>query len=426
MKILLSAYACEPNRGSEEGFGWNWSTHLAQEGHEVWVATRPLAREAIERELKRHPIANLHFMYLDITERYKRFIKGLFGVYAHYFLWQRAAFHHVKSFLETHDIDLVHHVTWGSLIGGSWLWRLDKPFVFGPVGGGQVAPKSFKSYFPTHWKQEALRTAITEYILPKHPPTRKMLNHTDLLLATNSETLNVARSMGARKAELFLDTGLPRHYFAEHPKPGFSKKRMNILWVGRLLERKALRLSLEAVAKLTIPFTLTILGDGPQEVHLHDWIKELNLEGKVDWRGRVPWDEVQQAFEEHEVFLFTSLRDSFGSQLLEAMGKGLAIVTLDHQGAHDFVPDEAGFRVPVTTPASTSDALAQSLNRLYENPQKLRGMSEAGLEFARQHDWNIKAAQMTKMYEDVVKNLPQVFSTRSMVGRTTGESSRVE
>ena len=144
MKVLLSAYACEPHRGSEEGFGWNWSTHLAKEGHEVWVLTRNWAQAEVEKEMSENPIPNLHFAYVDIPDRYKPAMKGIFGVYAHYFLWQRAVYRYANELVKTTPIDLAHHVTWGSLIGGSWLWKLDVPFIFGPVGGGQVAPEAFK------------------------------------------------------------------------------------------------------------------------------------------------------------------------------------------------------------------------------------------------------------------------------------------
>lgn len=407
MKILLSAYACEPHRGSEEGFGWNWSTHLAKEGHEVWVVTRNWAQEKVEKEMRENPIPNLHFEFVDIPAHYKPAMKGIFGVYAHYFLWQKAAFRFAKSLIKEEEIDLAHHVTWGSLIGGSWLWRLNLPFVFGPVGGGQVAPRAFKKYFPTRWRQESIRTYITENVLPSLPSTRKMLRHTALLLATNSDTLNIANSMGAKRSELFLDTGLPDHYFADDAKTGFKDGKMNILWVGRLLERKAIKLSLEAVAKLDFPFHMTILGDGPEDVYVNDWIKDLGLTDRVTWKGRVPWDEVQRAYEAHEVFLFTSLRDSFGSQLLEAMSNGLAIVTLDHQGAHDFVPDDAGIRVRVSTPDETAQNLADALKQLDNDSEQLSRMSKTGLEFARRNNWTIKAAEMTKMYQSVVKNLPQ-------------------
>ena len=402
MRVLLSAYACEPNRGSEEGFGWNWSTHLAKEGHEVWVFTRPHTQEIIEKELKRHPIPNLHFIYIDVPEKFHPFLKGLFGVYAHYFIWQRVILSYAKNFIQEHPIDIVHHVTWGSLIGGSRLWKLGKPFVFGPVGGGQVAPESFREYFYTNWRKESFRTFTTLHVLPHNPLTQEMLKNTHLLLATNSDTYQIGKQMGAQRTELFLDTGLPQTYFAESPKTHFTNNVMNILWVGRLLERKALRLSLEAVARLKQPFRMTILGDGPQESLVKSWIQELNLQDNVTWPGRVPWHDVQKALNEHEVFLFTSLRDSFGSQLLEAMSNGLAIVTLDHQGAHDFVPNDAGIRVPVTTPDETAAALAHALDSFSHNIDQLQRMSSAALHFARQNEWSIKATNITSMYESLM------------------------
>ena len=53
MKILLSAYACEPNKGSEPGVGWHWALELGYLGHDVWVLTRANNRPAIEAEQNR-------------------------------------------------------------------------------------------------------------------------------------------------------------------------------------------------------------------------------------------------------------------------------------------------------------------------------------------------------------------------------------
>ena len=51
MKILMSAYACEPNKGSEPGIGWQWAMETARLGHEVWVLTRANNRSAIEEKM---------------------------------------------------------------------------------------------------------------------------------------------------------------------------------------------------------------------------------------------------------------------------------------------------------------------------------------------------------------------------------------
>ena len=52
MKILISAYACEPNKGSEPGIGWNWMINLVKKGHSVTVITRKNNKKIILKTLK--------------------------------------------------------------------------------------------------------------------------------------------------------------------------------------------------------------------------------------------------------------------------------------------------------------------------------------------------------------------------------------
>jgi hypothetical protein len=67
LKILLSAFACEPNAGSEPAVGWNWALFLARAGHQVVVLTRARARSAVERIGKGSPPdPHLCFEYFDV------------------------------------------------------------------------------------------------------------------------------------------------------------------------------------------------------------------------------------------------------------------------------------------------------------------------------------------------------------------------
>lgn len=70
MKVLLSAYACEPNRGSEQGVGWGWAIELSK-SNEVWVLTRDRNQERIEKYLHSHPeyqLPSLHFIYVGVPK----------------------------------------------------------------------------------------------------------------------------------------------------------------------------------------------------------------------------------------------------------------------------------------------------------------------------------------------------------------------
>ena len=64
-RVLLSAYACEPVKGSEPGVGWNWVRQLSQFA-EVWVLTRANNRNSIEAAIAEHPLPHVHFVYYDL------------------------------------------------------------------------------------------------------------------------------------------------------------------------------------------------------------------------------------------------------------------------------------------------------------------------------------------------------------------------
>lgn len=406
--ILLSAYACQPNKGSELGFGWNWAWYLAQLGHEVWVLTRSHAESqaAWEEVLATQPLPNLHFFPVDIPNRFKPYLKGKIGVYLHYLIWQRQAYTVALKLNEKHNFDLIHHVTWGSLTAGSELWRLNKPFVFGPVGGGQIAPPAFKSYFLDQWRSEAFRSFANTQLLPLNLIARQTVSHADLILATNQDTAHLAKRLGASWVELFLDTGLEENYFPDSPPNRSQTLPFKLLWVGRLFHRKGLLLALEALAKVNseIPIQLTIVGGGSLDQYIPKWLKDLQLESKVEVKGQISWTEVKQEYLTNDVFLFTSLRDSFGSQLVEAMAYALPVIVLNHQGAGDLVPDTAGIKVSVTQPSETVAELALAIELMYKHPQKRWEMGQQGYEFARQQIWSKKAISIDHYYERLMNS----------------------
>jgi hypothetical protein len=146
LKILLSAYACEPNQGSETGLGWNVAREVAKH-HEVWVLTSEEHRSAIEAELARKPVPGLHFEYYDLPRWARWWKPGERGRQLHYSLWQFGAYRPAKRLYREVGIDLVHHVTYVTYWRPSLLALLPVPFIWGPVGGGETTPKGFRDNF---------------------------------------------------------------------------------------------------------------------------------------------------------------------------------------------------------------------------------------------------------------------------------------
>jgi glycosyltransferase involved in cell wall biosynthesis len=406
MKILLSAYGCNPYKGSEYGHGWNWAWHLAEAGHEVWCMTTPRGQADIEKYLteKSHP--NLKFVFVHVPNWVNKTYRNQAGVYFNYIYWQRTAYKVAKKLDKEINFDLVHHVSYGSIQMGSAMWRLKKPFFFGPLGGGQFSNPAFKKYFGKWWRQEVFRKLVSDALITFNPDTKKALRNARLILAYNRETYEMAQKLGAKKVKYLLSATLPPSFYPESVPEKPEGGKFKILWVGRFYARKALSLSLEALAQVdkSIPFELTIAGDGPVADKLEGWIKEFGLEDRVNWLGRISWEEVREAYLTHDLFLFNSLRDSFGVQLLEAMACGLPIVALNHQGARDFVPEEAAIKVSVETPEKTVKELAEAIETLYHQPKRRKEMSQAGFEYAKTQVWPEKVKFMTEQYRNIIKN----------------------
>jgi hypothetical protein len=139
VRILVFAYACDPEHGSEPGAGWVWSCMLAQLG-EVWVVTRANNRAPIERALPDVPERErLHFVYVDLPGWARTWKRGQRGVHLYYLLWQLAAVRRVRR-LRTHRFDLVWHLTFANAWLGSLAPLVGGSFVLGPVGGGVAMP----------------------------------------------------------------------------------------------------------------------------------------------------------------------------------------------------------------------------------------------------------------------------------------------
>ncbi len=109
LNILISAYACEPYRGSEPGVGWNLSLELSKHC-DVTVITRSNNRPIIEKYLNDNPQENIKFIYYEIPKLLSWWKKGQRGVHLYYYLWQIGIFFKIKK-VGFSQFDLIHHFT---------------------------------------------------------------------------------------------------------------------------------------------------------------------------------------------------------------------------------------------------------------------------------------------------------------------------
>jgi len=407
MKILLSSFQCCPDQGSELGNGWHWARALADCGHEVTVLTQPEFRDII---LAKRP-QGVDFQFVDVSPSSLDRFSSRLGTYDFYRCWQDAALRHVQMHPQHYDV--MHHVAWGSLHLGSMLWRLPFPLVYGPIGGGQTAPSNYWRYFGRDWPTEMLRTASTGSLLKLNRRSRETIRNSAVTLVTNSATAAACRRLGGADIRYMLAEGLTRDWIVDtHPRPTGIPV---VLWVGRMLPRKAPTLALEAFAELrrALPARLIMAGDGPLFGQVRTTVERLDLAEDVQLLGRVPWTDIRHLYDSASVFLFTSLRDSSGSQFLEALSRGLPAVALDHHGIGDADVGPAALKVALPQrPRNLAGRLASALKTiLCDHEWELR--SAAGINWAAGNVWPAKATAATQIYQEILETQGQSRFVRS-------------
>ena len=398
-KILISAFSCNPNKGSESLNGWCWSNTLAHKEFEVFVLTRSIEKNDIEKKAN---LKNLNFYYISLPfglEKMYHFSQPT--MYLYYILWQWKAYKIAKKLTTNNHFHRVHHISWGSIQQGSFLYKLGIPFIFGPAGGGQEAPPSFKSYFKEHWKSEIKRKIFGRILFLLNPGCKKMLKSAFAVLVSNKDTLLLAKKAGSKNIGVTLDAALPTTFFPPYfIERNLKNENLKLLWVGRFLPRKGLLLVLEVMKKIrTSPnISLTIVGDGEMRKYVSEKIDEYGLQETVKWIGSVPFESVKEYYKSHDAFFFTSLRDSCPAQLIEAMAYGLPIITIDLHGQSEIVTDNTGIKVPLTTPEKVVNDLAQAIVNLSKDEIKYKKLSIGAYNFACNQTWDLKINKIVSEY----------------------------
>jgi glycosyltransferase involved in cell wall biosynthesis len=414
LKVLVSAYACEPDKGSEPGVGWNWARQIAR-FHDVWVITRASNRKHIEQALTKAPIANVHWVYFDLPRWARFWKKGQLGVHPYYYLWQIGAYLIGKRLHREASFDLAHHLTFGIDWIPSFLAFLPIPFVWGPIVGAQSVAESFRCTLP--WKaqmQEQIRTWVRQFSRVD-PLVCLAARRAALGVASTPEAAEHLSRLGCQEVVLHPSVGMSSRDIetlscARLPKESHS--RVRFVSVGNLLAFKGHGLALRAFAEAQSRFPQVewwIIGDGPERDRLIHLTDQLAIRDKVHFWGRMSRQQVLARLLECHALLYPCLRGAISMACLEAMAVGLPVICLDLGGPASQVTDETGFKVPAIAPAQVVNDLTKAMLLLARHPDRRKRMGEAAQKrVAEYFDWDKKAEWTRDVYRQVLdrKHIP--------------------
>jgi len=179
---------------------------------------------------------------------------------------------------------------------------------------------------------------------------------------------------------------------------------LTILWASRFEAFKGLEICLDVAKAVRTPdVRFLIAGWGTLRSWAERRARKLGLRDRVSFLGRLSWQEMQQRLATADLFMFTSLRDTFGTVNLEAMAQGCPVICLDHNGVGAHLPNDAAIKVPVTTPRAVVEEIAHKIEALAADRASLRHMSKAAYRFAEEQRWERRARIMEQLYHQVLE-----------------------
>jgi glycosyltransferase involved in cell wall biosynthesis len=345
LRVLVSAYACEPGQGSEPGVGWTFARAAALH-HEVWLLTRANLAEGIERARRQEPDLHLHPVYLDLPGWVLRWKGGLRGVHWYYPLWQLAAHRLAQRLHRTIGFDLVHHLTFAA----DWMpvgvaGIDDAAFIWGPVGGATGVPLPLWRWLG--WQgclAEAARELTTRparWLFARPAARRAALlvaqNHDVAKAFPRARRVVVEPNVAIEDGAVPLDVGPDR-------EPG----RRRAVFAGRLLAWKGAQLAVACLARPEAAgWTLDVYGAGPEAERIRHLAGRLGVSDRVTFQGERSRAEVRAAMATADALLYPSMRDAASWVAAEALTAGCPVVCLDRGGPAVLVGPGEGVKVPV-------------------------------------------------------------------------------
>lgn len=386
MKILLSAYACEPNKGSEPGVGWSWAIEYAKQ-HQVWVITRDNNEPSIKKYLEEkteYNNENLHFIYVGLPRKLTFWKKGRRGMRLFYMLWQRKAAKVAQELNKKEHFDFVQHVTFVSYTQPSYMYKVGVPLIWGPVSGGENIPNGIKVKMN---KKEAIIEAVrkaSQTLALYTPSIQKTMKTAEIILTATEETRQRIPQKYQKKTHIMLAIGIEQ---MPEPIQMCQTEKIKIIMAGRLIYWKAFDIGIKAFLQIAEQYPeleLHILGEGNQKKKLQKLAGKY-LDNQVFFEKAVQHDEIYQFYGQFDLFVNTTLRDSGCMTMMEAMSVGLPCIAIATGGPGVLLKEFAECKIDATTYQRCIDTVAIMIEDYVNHVDKWRKIAEEQRKYATEN-----------------------------------------
>lgn len=391
--------------GGEAMLPLNYFRLLSETEHQTYLITHARVKSTIES------IPNLkydHVYYIPDTpvhkflhryagflhERVREVIVGfLMHLISQFYQWKIA-----RKVIREKKIDVIHEPAPVSARQPSAMFGLGVPVIIGPMNGGMTFPKAFEymsgRFEKLMYKMVEVFSTVYNLLIPGKFFAK-------ILLVANPRTAKSLPRFTRAKVYELVENGV----FTSKDEPVFSNKNtsVNVLYVGRLVDWKAVDVLIEAVGNTINPISLIIVGGGDMKDALVKQASDLGYQN-IHFVGMVPHAEVNRYYDEADIFVLPSVRECGGAVVLEAMARGLPVIATNWGGPQDYITAETGFLVDPISRGHMVKEFARLIDMLAINPTLRYQMGKASIQRVKQHFmWDEKIKTMIGYYRYVTQ-----------------------
>lgn len=407
LRVLIVCEHASNIFGGEAMLPLNYFRYLTKSQQDVYLITHERVKASIQQ------IADInqdHVFYVPDTlahrllHRYSSVLPEririvTFGFVMHLitqiYQWKIA-----KKIVKEKQIDIIHEPAPVSAIQPSAMFGLGVPVVIGPMNGGMSFPVAFKHMAGKSERvlYNVMRVFSTIYNLLI--PGKFLASY---LLVANQRTRDALPKLRLGKIVEIVENGV--FSVVDVPKKISQPDVINVLFVGRLVDWKAIDILIDAIRACKSAVQLTILGDGVLRGELEQYA-QIHAPNKVIFLGLVSHAETNSYYDKADIFVLPSIRECGGAVVLEAMSRGLPVVATAWGGPMDYITAETGFLIEPKSRAYMVEQFSNAIDRLAQEPHLRYQLGQAAIARIKQNFlWDKKVQDIITIYKKAVGDL---------------------
>ena len=274
----------------------------------------------------------------------------------------------VRDLVKTDGIDLVHQPIPVSPKTPSQIWGVGAPVIIGPLNGGMEYPPAFRGEHGRLSRLGLLAGRLLANIFNLLIPGKRLAR---FILVANRRTLEALPSGIKGQVIEMVENGVDLSIWLRKPLPNTLDLPVRFVFIGRLIDWKALEIVLEALHRLhgQIPASLEVVGDGPMRQRWEAAADQLGLRPVVTFTGFMSQRDCAERLRGADVLVLPSLFECGGAVVLEAMAVGLPVIATAWGGPVDYLDDSCGILVAPDSREALIAGFAAGMKKLGLSPQ---------------------------------------------------------